>query len=179
MPIYDFEGKRPTIDSTAWIAPSADIIGDVEIGPLCYVGWSAVLRGDHGRIVIKTGSAIEEGVIVHTSPNFISCIGPQATIGHGATLHNATIEAFAVVGIRATVSNYATVGEWAIIGEMGLLREHQTIPQAVIAVGQPVEIIGEVETRHKDRWLAAKERYQEFTRRNKEGLKRIPFGTIG
>lgn len=179
MPIYEFEGKRPSIDPSAWIAPSADIIGDVQIGPCCYVGWKAVLRGDHGRIVIKKGSAVEEGVIVHTGPEFVSCIGPQATIGHGAMLHNATVEAFAVIGIRATVSNFATVGEWAIIGEMGLVRERQTIPPAVIAVGQPVKIIGQVELRHKERWLAAKKRYQEFTRRNKKNLKQIQLGAIG
>jgi carbonic anhydrase/acetyltransferase-like protein (isoleucine patch superfamily) len=179
MPFYEFEGKRPTIDGTAWVAPSADIIGDVRIGPCCYVGWQAVLRGDHGRIVIETGSAVEEGVIVHTSPEFVSRIGPEATIGHGAMLHNATVEAFAVIGIRATVSNFATVGEWAIIGEMGLVRERQMIPPAVIAVGQPVKIIGHIEQRHKERWLAAKKRYQEFTRRNKKSLRRIELGKTG
>ena len=179
MPIYEFEGKRPTIDPTAWVAPTADIIGNVEIGSHCYIGWQAVLRGDHGRIVIKTGSAVEEGVIVHTSPEFTSHIGTQATIGHGAILHNATIEAYAVIGIRATVSNFATVGEWSIIGEMGLLREHQKIPPAVIAVGQPVAIIGEVAPRHKERWSAAKKRYQEFTRRNKMSLIRIAPDAIG
>ena len=173
MPFYEFEGKRPTIDRTAWIADSADIIGDVRIGPRCYVGWQAVLRGDHGRIVIEAGSAVEEGVIVHTSPEFVSRIGPEGTIGHGAMLHNATVEAFAVIGIRATVSNFATVGEWAIIGEMGLVRERQMIPAGVIAVGQPVKIIGQLEQRHKERWLAAKKRYQEFTRRNPLGLKEI------
>ena len=173
MPFYEFEGKRPTIDPTAWIAPSADIIGDVRTGPKCYVGWGAVLRGDHGSIVIEEGSAIEEGVIIHTSPDFLSRIGPEATIGHGAMLHNATIEAFAVMGIRATVSNFATVGRWTIIGEMGLVREHQDIPAGVIAVGQPVKIIGPVEERHKERWLAAKKRYQDFTERNSKGLNKI------
>jgi len=173
MPLYEFEGKRPAVDPTAWIADSADVIGDVTIGPSCYVGWQAVLRGDHGRIVVDAGSAVEEGVIVHTSPEIVSRIGPQATIGHGAMLHNATIDAFAVVGIRATVSNFATVGEWAIIGEMGLVRERQIIPPGAIAVGQPVKIIGQIEQRHKERWLAAKERYQAFTLRNKTGLRRI------
>ena len=176
MPIYEFEGKRPIIDPSAWIAASADIIGDVRIGPSCYVGWQAVLRGDHGRIVIEAGSAVEEGVIIHTSPEFISRIGPQATIGHGAMLHNATIEAFVVIGIRATVSNFATVGEWAIIGEMGLVRERQMISPGAIAVGQPVRIVGQIEQRHKERWLGAKKRYQEFTRRNQKGLKRIELG---
>ena len=103
----------------------------------------------------------------------MSRIGPEATLGHGAMLHNATIESFAVIGIRATVSNFATVGEWTIIGEMGLVREHQDIPPRVIAVGQPVKIIGTVEGRHQERWMQAKKRYQEFTERNKKGLKRI------
>ena len=176
MPLYEFEGKRPEVDPTAWIAPSADVIGDVHIGPQCYVGWGAVLRGDHGSIVIEAGSAVEEGVIIHTSPDFVSRIGPEATLGHGAMLHNATVEAFVVIGIRATVSNFATVGEWAIIGEMGLVRERQVIAPGAIAVGQPVKIIGQIEPRHKDRWMAAKKRYQEFTRRNRLGLKKIQNG---
>ena len=167
MPFYEFEGKRPTIDPTAWIAPSADIIGDVRIGAKCYVGWQAVLRGDHGSIVI------EEGVIIHTGPEFVSRIGQEATIGHGAMLHNATIEAFAVIGIRATVSNFSTVGRWTIIGEMGLVQAHQDIPAGVIAVGQPAKIIGPVEERHKERWIAGKKRYQDFTERNSKGLKKI------
>jgi phenylacetic acid degradation protein len=176
MPLYEFEGKRPSIDPTAWVADSADIIGDVRIGPRCYVGWNAVLRGDHGSILIETGSAVEEGVIIHISPGFVSRVGPEATIGHGAMLHNATVEAFAVIGIRATISNFASVGEWSIIGEMGLVAERQIIPPAVVAVGQPVEIIGEVQPRHKERWLAAKKRYQDLTQRNKENLKRIQSG---
>ena len=170
MPIYEFEGKKPQIDETAWIAPSADVIGDVKIGARCYVGWQVVLRGDHGSIVIGDGSAIEEGVIVHTSPEFVSYIGNEATIGHGALLHNATIEPFAVIGVMATVSNYAKVGAWSIIGEMGLVKAHQEVPEGVIAVGQPVEIIGRVEERHKERWLAGKKRYQEFARRNHAGM---------
>jgi len=179
MPLYEFEGKHPTIDPTAWIADSADIIGDVRIGPQSYVGWNAVLRGDHGSILIEAGSAVEEGVIVHISPGFVSRIGPKVTIGHGAMLHNATVEAFAVIGIRATVSNFATVGEWSIIGEMGLVCEGQIIPPAVIAIGQPVKIIGQIQPRHKDRWLVAKKRYQELTQRNKKSLKRIHLDETG
>ena len=173
MSFYEFEGNRPTIDPTAWIAPSADIIGDVRIGPKCYIGWAAVLRGDHGSIVIGEGSAIEEGVIIHTGPEFVSRIAQQVTVGHGAMLHNATIEAFAVIGLRATISNFSTIGRWTIIGEMGLVQANQDIPAGVIAVGQPVKIIGQVEERHKERWLAGKKRYQDFTERNRKGLKKI------
>ena len=170
MPIYKFEGKSPSIDPTAWVAPSADIIGDVRIGAECYVGWQAVLRGDHGKIIIERGAAIEEGVIIHTTPGFTCWIGPEATIGHGAMLHNATIDGFAVVGIGATVSNYAKVGEWTIIGEMGLVAGNQQVPAESIAVGQPVKVIGPVTEKHKERWLTGKRRYQEYTRRNPAGL---------
>ena len=173
MPLYKFEGKCPAIDPTAWIAPSADIIGDVRIGPKCYIGWGVVLRGDHGSIIIEEGTAIEEGVIMHTSPDFKSRIGPQATIGHGAMLHNATIEAFAVIGMRAVVSNYAKIGEWAIIGEMGLVRNNQEVAAGMIAVGQPVKVIGKVMKHHKERWTASKVRYQGFINRNNESLNKI------
>jgi len=60
MSIYEFEGRRPSIHPDAWIAPSADIIGDVRIGPRCYIGWGAILRGDHGTIIVEEGSAVEE-----------------------------------------------------------------------------------------------------------------------
>jgi len=112
MALYTFEGNYPAIDPAAWIAPSADIIGDVQIGPKCYIGWGVVLRGDHGTIIIEEGSAIEEGVIIHNSPDFTTRIGPEVTIGHGAMLHNATVEAFAVIGMRAVLSNHSKIGEW-------------------------------------------------------------------
>jgi carbonic anhydrase/acetyltransferase-like protein (isoleucine patch superfamily) len=174
MPLYEFEGKHPRIDPSAWIAPSADLIGDVQIGPNCYVGWGAILRADHGSIVIGQGSAVEEGVIMHTSAGFVSQVGREVTIGHGAMLHGATIGDFAVVGMRATIGNYGQVGEWAIIGEMGLLASKQIVPAGVIAVGQPVKVIGPVQERHKKHWLESKKRYQAFCARNKNGLRLLP-----
>ena len=173
MALYTFEGKYPAIDPAAWIAPSADIIGDVQIGPKCYIGWGAVLRGDHGTIIIEEGSAIEEGVIIHNSPDLTTRIGPKVTIGHGAMLHNATVEAFAVIGMRAVLSNHSRIGEWAIIGEMGLVRNNQEVAAGMIAVGQPVKIIGKVTQHHKERWITSKKRYQGFIKRNNESLNKI------
>ncbi len=173
MPLYEFEGKRPQIHPQAWVAPSADIIGEVTLGPSCYVGWGAVLRGDHGTIIIGQGSAVEEGVIIHTGEGETCEIGEQVTLGHGAMLHGTTIDDFAVIGMRATISNFSRVGRWAIIGEMGLVQAGREIPAEVVAVGQPVKIIGAVEEKHKERWRAGKKRYQAFTRRNRTGLTEI------
>ena len=174
MPLYEFEGKRPQIDPGAWIAPSADIIGDVRVGPLVYVGWGAVLRADNGTIAVEEGSAVEEGVIIHTGVDSVCSIGREVTIGHAAMLHNATIEPFAVIGMSATVSNYSRVGRWSIIGEMGLVTAGQEIPPESIAVGHPVRVIGPVEERHKERWMAGKRRYQKLVERNRLGLRLIP-----
>ncbi len=173
MPIYEFEGRRPVIDPTAWVAPSAEVIGDVRLGPRCYVGWGAVLRGDHGAIVIEEGAAVEEGVLIHTTPGFLSRIGREATLGHGAVLHSATVDDFAVIGMQATVGNFAEVGRWAIVGEMGLVASGQKVPPEKIAVGVPVKVIGPVEEGHKARYLEGKKRYQDFARRNPRGLKII------
>jgi len=173
MPIYAFEGRKPDIHPTAWVAPSADVIGDVRVGPECYIGWGAVIRGDHGTIDIREGTAVEEGVIIHTTIGFVCRIGRHVTIGHGALLHETTVEDYAVIGVRATLSDGSIVGEWSIVGEMGLVKERQIIPPESIAVGIPVEVIGRVEERHKRRWLEGKARYREFTHRNPAGLTRL------
>lgn len=170
MPLYEFEGKRPLIHPSSWVAPSADVVGSVNIGPRCYVGWGAILRGDHGSIELKEGAAVEEGVVIHTPRGFTSRFGIQATLGHGAMFHGATVEDFAVIGMRATISNNGFVGEWAIVGEAGLVKEFQSVPPRAVAVGQPVRVIGEVTSAHRERWLRGKQAYMAFVERNKKAL---------
>ncbi len=177
MPIYDFEGRVPQIDPTAWIAPTATLIGDVRVGPHCYVGWGAILRGDYGTIEIGEGTAIEEGVIVHARPNDKTTFGREVTVGHGAMIHNAFIDDYAVLGMRSTVSDYAKVGKWTIIGEMGLVRSKQEVPPEVIAHGVPVEVKGPIRDLDRQIWTWGKKIYQELAKRNKTGMKLI--GTDG
>jgi len=122
---------------------------------------------------VEQGSAIEEGVVIHTTVNFLTRIGREVTIGHGALLHNATVDDFAVIGVCATISDYARIGRWSIVGEMALVTASQHIPPEVIVVGVPGQVIGRVEERHKTRWMEGKKRYQAFTRRNPSGLRPI------
>ena len=91
MPIYAFEGRQPVIAESAYVSPSAQVIGDVRIGARCYVGHGAILRGDYGSIVIGDETAVEEGVIVHARPEDLTTIGRRVTLGHGAMVHNASI----------------------------------------------------------------------------------------
>jgi carbonic anhydrase/acetyltransferase-like protein (isoleucine patch superfamily) len=179
MTLYEFEGRVPQVALTAYVAPSAQVIGRVVIGEGCWVGHGAILRGDYGTILVGDGTAVEDGVIVHARPDDTTRLGKRVTVGHGAMIHNATVRDEAVIGMRATVSDFADVGEGAIIGEMGLVRQHQKIPPGTIAVGVPVEIVGEVSEKNRDMTVWAKDLYIDLARRYPAGLKEIRQGRVG
>jgi carbonic anhydrase/acetyltransferase-like protein (isoleucine patch superfamily) len=169
MPIYAFEGRRPVVDESAYVAPSAQIIGNVKIGARCYIGHGVILRGDYGSITIGDETAVEEGVIVHARPADRTSIGRRVTLGHGAMVHNASILDGAVIGMRAVVSDFSEVGEGAIVGEMCLVKNSQKIPARKVAVGVPAHIVGDVEARHSMMTHTAKDLYVEMARRYRDG----------
>jgi carbonic anhydrase/acetyltransferase-like protein (isoleucine patch superfamily) len=169
MPVYAFENHRPIIAATTYVAPSAQIIGKVAIGERCYIGHGAILRGDFGSIEIGDETAIEEGVIIHSRPDERTRIGARVTVGHGAMIHNASVEDGAVIGMRAVISDYAEVGAGSIVGEMGLVKNHQKIPPGKVAVGVPVRIVGDINDRHHMMTHTAKTLYVELAKRYAEG----------
>lgn len=173
MPLYAFEDRVPSIDQSAYVAPSAVIIGDVVIGRDCYVGPGAILRGDYGRIEIGAGSAVEEGVILHARPDGVTAIGDRVTLGHGAIVHNAIVEDGAVIGMRAVVSDFSRVGAGAIVGEAALVRRDQVVPEGAIAFGVPARVIGKVGEAQEDMLVHAKDLYIDLARRYPKALREI------
>ena len=165
MALYQFEERKPRIAKGTFIAESALVIGDVQIGKDAYIGHGVILRGDYGTILVGDGTAIEEGVIVHARPNDRTIFGNHVTVGHGAMIHNAQIRDYAVIGMRATISDFSIVGEWTIIGEMGLVKNNQNVPDGVVAVGVPVEVIGKVDKKQKEFWGYGKKLYVEMAHR--------------
>ena len=169
MTIYSFEGRLPAIAETAYVAPSAQVIGDVRIGERCYVGHGAILRENYGSIEIGDETAVEEGVIVHARPGDRTRIGRRVTLGHGAMIHNATILDGAVIGMRAVVSDWSEVGAGSIVGEMGLVKQRQKIPAGKVAVGAPARVVCDVEERHEMMSRRAKDIYVELAARTLAG----------
>ena len=165
MALYQFEGRKPQVGQGSFIAESALVIGDVQLGKDAYIGHGVILRGDYGTIVVGEGTAIEEGVIVHARPDDRTIFGRFVTVGHGAMIHNAQIKDYAVIGMRATISDYSVVGEWAIIGEMGLVKNSQHVPDGRVAVGVPVRVVGEVDKKQKEFWSYGKKLYIEMAHR--------------
>lgn len=165
MALFKFEERKPQVAQGAFVAESALVIGDVQIGKDSYIGHGVILRGDYGTIIVGEGTAIEEGVVVHARPNDWTIFGDHVTVGHGAMIHNARIRDYAVIGMRATISDYSEVGEWAIIGEMGLVKNNQVVPDGVVAVGVPVKVRGMVDKKQKEFWSYGKKLYVEMAHR--------------
>ncbi len=173
MTIWAYGRRIPKIDKTAWIFPSADIIGKVFIGPNVYVGAGAVIRGDYGTIKIGEGTAVEENVTIHARMNDKCVIGKNVTIGHAAVLHNCIIEDNAVIGMNTVISDYSIVGNSAIIAEGAVVKSKSQIDANSIAAGIPAIKIGEVNEKQKKFWSLVKEIYQDLANDYPRKLKKV------
>ncbi|HKX28313.1 MAG TPA: gamma carbonic anhydrase family protein [Blastocatellia bacterium] len=138
--IVEYEGKRPQIGEGVFIAPTAVIIGEVEIGDGASIWYGAVLRGDEGRIVIGRGSNVQDNAVIHTTPDHPTILKQNVTIGHGALLEGCTIESGAVIGMGAIVLHQAIVGEQAMIGAGSVVTPGTAIPPRSLAAGSPAVV---------------------------------------
>jgi carbonic anhydrase/acetyltransferase-like protein (isoleucine patch superfamily) len=171
--IFEFEGRIPKIAPNAYVDEDAKVLGDVALGPQCYVGPGARIRGDYGTITIGEKTSIQENCVLHARINEKCEVGNHVQIGHGALLHNCTIKDYAVIGVGAIVSDYAIVGVWSIVGEGAVVASNQTIPDGKVAVGVPAKVIRDVVDADKQLWTKYKEAYADLALRYPKGLKRI------
>lgn len=141
MPIYEFENIRPVVDPSAFVHPTASLIGDVIVGPACLVGPGASLRGDIGRIVMERGSNVQDNCTVHTFPGKDCIIGPDGHVGHGAVLHGCRLEANAMIGMNAVVMDDVIVGENSFVAAMAFVRAGMEIPANTLVGGIPAKVL--------------------------------------
>lgn len=139
--IYSYDGVTPVIDAEAFVHPAAAVIGDVIIGPGCYVGPCACLRGDFGRIVMGANSNVQETCVVHSFPNVDVDIAEYGHIGHGAVVHGARIGVNALVGMNAVVMDNAEIGENSIVAAAALVKSETVIPPGSLAAGAPARVV--------------------------------------
>lgn len=144
MACYEIEGLRPVVDPTAYVHPSAVLVGDVIVGPRCYVGPLASLRGDFGRIILEEGSNVQDTCVMHGFPGTDTRIEVDGHIGHGAVLHGCIIKRNAMVGMNAVVMDEAVVGESAIVAACAFVKAAMVIPPRHIAAGVPANVLREL-----------------------------------
>lgn len=148
--IRQFRSKTPSIAQTAFIAESAEIIGDVRIGEFSSVWFNAVVRGDMGSIIIGKGTSIQDNVVIHTDPSLEVKIGDKVTIGHGAVLHGCRIGNNVLVRMNATVLNGAVIGDHSIIGANAVVSPGKVFPEGSVILGIPGELKRQVTDREKE-----------------------------
>ncbi len=144
MPCYAFEGIRPVVHPTSFVHPTASLIGDVIVGPGCYIGAGASLRGDFGRIVVEGDSSVQDNCTLHTGAGSDCVIGRGATIGHGSIVHGAAIGENALVGMNAVVLDEAVIGAESLIGALSLVKSDMRAPARSLIAGNPAKVIREM-----------------------------------
>ena len=179
MLIYSFEGITPVVDPSAWIHDTAVLIGDVIVGPGCYIGPGAVMRGDFGRIVLERESNLQDNCVVHSLPDFDCVMEARSRIGHGAVVHGARLGRDTLVGMNAVVMDRVQVGEQTIVAAMSFVKIGAQIPPRVLVAGVPARVVREL--READ--LAGKgfgtDQYVELARRSAQGMVRAePLRTV-
>lgn len=157
--IYRFDGRQPAVGRHTYVSQLATVIGDVAIGDNCYIGHGAIVRGDYGRIEIGSGTAVEEGVIIHCPPGDIQRIGQRVTLGHGAILHGRAIGDLAVIGMGAVLSIWSDIGARAIVAEGSVVKANQAVPDGMVAAGNPARIVREVTDKDMELWAYGKQVY--------------------
>jgi phenylacetic acid degradation protein len=172
--VYSFEGVTPVIDPLAFVHPAAVLIGDVIVGPRCYVGAGAVMRGDFGRIVLEEGANLQDNCIAHSLPDFDCVMEVDSHIGHGAVIHACRIGRGALVGIHAVVMDRAIVGERAIVAALSFVKVGARIPPQVLAAGVPAKVVRELSEDDLRGKHAGTLLYQELASRCLAGIRAVP-----
>jgi carbonic anhydrase/acetyltransferase-like protein (isoleucine patch superfamily) len=171
MPVYELGGKRPKIGKGTWIAPSAEIIGDVEIGENCYIGFGAVIRGDFGPIRIGNETLVEENVVIHTATQ--TRIGNRVIIGHMVMIHDAVIMDKTLIGMKSMICENVTIGENTIVAEQSLIRKNTTLSSGKIVAGSPAKVVGDITERHRNQLSSGIEVYLDLIKQYGGSLVRV------
>jgi len=165
MPCYSIEGVVPVIDPSAYVHPSAVLIGDVIVGPNCYVGPCASLRGDFGRIVLKAGANVQDTCVMHGFPTADTVVEENGHIGHGAVLHSCVVRRDALVGMNAVVMDEAEIGEQSIVAAASFVRAGMRVPARTLVAGVPAKVVRELRDDEIAWKLEGTLIYQDLSRR--------------
>ncbi|HEX5801499.1 MAG TPA: phenylacetic acid degradation protein PaaY [Azospira sp.] len=164
--VYAIDGIVPVVDPTAFVHPTAVLIGDVIVGPGCYVGPCASLRGDFGRLILERGANVQDTCVMHGFPGTDTVVGEDGHIGHGAVLHGCRIGRNALVGMNAVIMDNAVIGEECIVAACAFVKAGAEIPPRSLVAGMPAKVLRAVSA-EEIAWKSDGTRtYQDLARRS-------------
>lgn len=173
MPCYEIDGIRPVVDATAFVHPSAVLIGDVIVGAGCYIGPVCSLRGDFGRLVVEAGANIQDTCVMHGFPGTDTVVERDGHIGHGAVLHGCRIGRNALVGMNAVVMDNAQVGESSIIAASAFVKAGMEVPPRVLAAGVPAKVVRELSEQEIQWKVEGTQTYQQLAVRSATTMREV------
>lgn len=173
MPLYELDGHKVATpgEGRYWVAPTASVIGRVELAEDVSIWFGAVIRADNEPIRIGARTSIQDNCVLHVDPGFPLTIGEDCTIGHLAMLHGCTIGRSVLVGIGAIVLNGASIGEGSIIGAGALVPEGRQVPPRSVVLGAPGKVVREAGDREQALIQEGTDFYVMNRRRFMQGLK--------
>jgi len=173
MPCYEIDGIRPVVHATAYLHPTAVLIGDVIIGAGCYIGPACSLRGDFGRLVVKDGANIQDTCVMHGFPGTDTVVEVDGHIGHGAVLHGCNIGRNAMVGMNAVVMDKAQIGESAIVAASAFVKAGMEVPPRVLVAGVPARVVRELREQELEWKVEGTRTYQALAVRSVTTMREV------
>ena len=173
MTLYALADLSPTVDADAWVAPDANVIGNVVLEAGSSVWFGCTLRGDNELIKVGKGSNVQENSVFHTDPGCPLTIGENCTIGHKVMLHGCTIGDNSLVGMGATILNGAKIGKNCLIGAGALITENKVIPDGSLVMGAPGKVVRDLDAAAIAGLTSSALHYQENARRFRRDLKPV------
>jgi phenylacetic acid degradation protein len=171
--VYSIDGITPVVHPSAFVHPSAVLIGDVIVGPRAYIGPCACLRGDFGRIVVEAGANIQDTCMLHGFPGKDTVVGAEVTVGHGAVLHGCSIGRGALIGMNSVVNDNAEVGEEAVVAALAFVKAEARVPARALVAGIPARVLRSL-TEQELAWKQDNMHlYQELAVRSMQTMKQV------
>ena len=173
MAIYELDGVAPQLAASAWVADSAQVMGNVVLEADSSVWFGAVLRGDTETITVGAGSNIQDGSVMHADIGFPLTLGANVTVGHQVMLHGCTIGDETLIGIGATVLNGAKIGKNCLEGARALVTEGKEFPDGSMILGSPARVVKMLTPEQIEGLRRSAHHYIENAARYRQGLKKL------
>jgi carbonic anhydrase/acetyltransferase-like protein (isoleucine patch superfamily) len=171
MPLFSFEGRSPQVHPTAFIAPTATLVGEVIVEEGASVWYNAVLRGDFGSVVVRRGANVQDGSVLHGPPNLPMEVGPGATVAHLCVVHGAVLGEECLIANGTTVLDGAHIGARTLVAAHSLVAAGAEIPDGVLAAGSPAVVKRPLPGTPAEFWVQTNpSAYFELARRHAAGV---------
>lgn len=159
MALYKLGDVSPTVAASAYVAPTATVIGNAVLAEDSSVWFGATLRGDNEMISIGAGSNVQDGAVMHTDPGFPLMLGTHVSIGHQAMLHGCTVGAGSLIGIQAVVLNAAVIGRGCLVGAGAVITERKVFADGTLILGAPAKVVRELTSEEREDLLKVAANY--------------------